>query len=194
MLPTPEIFLIKLLLFCFTVPAPTIDITTMQPTYNGTNVTLTCTIRLNTAVDTAVNISGTWRNSTNVLTTSNTTSITVSETQVIEHLTYQTLLQFEPLGNHSRDGGSYVCEASVIPISWPEYIRNISNNGSFFLSVEGKIITSCSASECMLDRHEKFDGDSAWLLPQLFLSHLSSSLPPPLPWLGSHTPLPVQYR
>ena len=153
----------------------------MQPTYNGTNVNLTCTIRLNTAVDTAVNVSGTWRNSTNVLTTSNTTSITVSETQVIEHLTYQTFLQFKPLGNYSRDRGSYVCEATVTPISGPQYIRNISNNGSFFLSVEGKIITSCSASECMLDRHEKSDADSAWLLPQLFLSHLSSSLPPPLP-------------
>ena len=133
--------------FCSTVPAPTIDITTMRPTYNGTNVTLTCTIRLNTAVDTAVNVSGTWLKSTNVLTTSNTTSITVSETQVIEHLTYRTLLQFEPLGNYSRDGGgSYVCEATVTPISGPQYIRSISDNGLFFLSVEGKIRTSWSAS------------------------------------------------
>ena len=153
----------------------------MQPTYNGTNVTLTCTIRLNTAVDSGVNVSGTWLNSTYVLTTSNTTSITVSDTRGIDHFTYQTLLKFEPLGNHSRDGGSYVCEASVTPISGPQYIRSISNNGSFFLSVEGKIITSCSASECMLDRHEKSDVDFAWLLPQLFLSQMSSSLPPPLP-------------
>ena len=112
----------------------------MQPTYNGTNVTLTCTIRLNTVVDTAVNVSGTWLNSTNVLTTSNTTSITVSETRVIEHLTYQTLLQFEPLRNNSMDGGVYVCEATVTPFSMPQYIRNISNNGSYFLRVAGKII------------------------------------------------------
>ena len=136
--------------FCSTVPAPTIDITTMQPTYNGTNVTLTCTIRLNTAVDSAVNVSGAWQKSTNVLTTSNTTSITVSETQVIEHLTYQTLLQFEPLRNNSMDGGVYVCEATVTPFSMPQYIRNISNNGSYFLRVAGKIRTSWSASYCML--------------------------------------------
>ena len=93
-----------------------------------------------------MNVSGTWQNSTNVLTTSNTTCITVSETQVIEHLTYQTLLQFEPLGNHSRDGGSYVCEASVTLFSMPQHIRNISNNGSYFLRVAGKIRTSWSGS------------------------------------------------
>ena len=114
----------------------------MQPTYNGTNVTLTCTIRLNTAVNTEVNVSGTWRNSTNVLTTSNTTSIMVSDTQGVDRFTYQSLLQFEPLRNHSMDGGSYICEASVTPFSMPQYIRNISNNGSYLLSVEGKIIIS----------------------------------------------------
>ena len=117
----------------------------MQPTINGTNVTLTCTITLDSSVDTAVNASGTWLKSNNALTTFNTNCITVSDTQGIDHFTCQTFLQFEPLGNNSRNGGHYVCEATITPFSGPQYIKNISTSNSFFMSVVGKVITSCSA-------------------------------------------------
>ena len=110
----------------------------MQLKINGTNFNLTCTITLDSSVDTAVNVSATWLKSINVLTTSNTTYTTVSDIQTIESSIYQTLLQFEPLENNLTDGGLYVCEATVVPFSRSQYIRNVSNSNSFFLSVEGK--------------------------------------------------------
>lgn len=125
-----------------TVPLPTVSVTTLQPTINGTNVNLTCTITLDAAVNTAVNASGAWLNSNNLLTTFNINCITVSDTKGINHSTCQTLFQFEPLGNNSRDGGDYVCAATVIPFPESKYIRNISNNGSLPLTVQGKMISS----------------------------------------------------
>ena len=110
----------------------------MQPAINGTNVNLTCTITLDSSVDTKVQVSATWLKSSTVLTTSSNTT-TVSDVQAVDPLTYQTLLQFEPLGNNSRNGGHYLCEATVTPFPGLTYIRSVSNNDSFFLSVAGKI-------------------------------------------------------
>ena len=121
------------------VPAPTVTISPVQPQpYNGTYFNLSCTITLDPAVNTAVNVTGTWSKSGNELTTDDTTCITISETRLVttNPSTYQTLLQFEPLGNDSTDGGSYICEATVIP-SDAQFVTNTSMRDEYELDVQG---------------------------------------------------------
>ena len=122
------------------VSAPTVRIRAVQPQpYNGTYFSLSCTIVLGPTVDTAVNVTGTWLKSGIELTTNDTTSITVSDTQLAmsNPPTYQTLLQFEPLGNNPTDGGTYNCEATVIPYPDAQFVTNTTVRDQYQLDVQG---------------------------------------------------------
>ena len=122
------------------VPAPTVTISPVQPQpYNGTYFDLSCTITLDPAVNTAVNVTGTWSKSGIELTTDDTTCITISETRLVttNPSTYQTLLQFEPLGNNSTDGGLYICEATVVPYPDTRFVANTSMREEYELDVQG---------------------------------------------------------
>ena len=119
------------------VSAPTVRIRPVQPQpYNGTYFNISCTIILSPNVDTAVNVTGTWFKSGIELTTNDTTCITVSDTQP-NPPTYQTLLQFEPLGNNPTDGGTYSCEATVIPYPDAQFVTNITVRDQYQLDVQG---------------------------------------------------------
>ena len=122
------------------VSPPTVSVSAVQPQpYNGTYFNLSCTIVLSLRVDTAVNVTATWLKSGIELTTNDATCITVSDTQLImfNPPTYQTLLQFEPLGNNPTDGGMYVCEATVIPYPDAQFVTNITVRDRYQLDVQG---------------------------------------------------------
>jgi len=117
-----------------------VSVSAVQPQpYNGTYFNLSCTIVLNLTVDTAVNVTGTWLKSGIELTTNDTTCITVSDTQLVMYNPpkYQTLLQFEPLGNNPTDGGTYVCEATVIPYPDAQFVTNTTARDRYQLDVQG---------------------------------------------------------
>ena len=120
----------------------------MQPTYNGTVFNLTCTIVLDPSVDTGVNVTERWSDSDSTLTTDRMRCISITGTVLVSTLTYQTVLTFDPLGNNSRDGDSYICEATVIPDTESNYILGTTGMGDYELSVTGwfAVSTSCNAS------------------------------------------------
>ena len=91
-------------------------------------------------MDTAVNVTGTWLKSGIELTTNDTTCITISDTQLAmsnRAPTYQTLLQFEPLGDNPTDGGTYSCEATVIPYPDAQFVTNTTMRDQYQLDVQG---------------------------------------------------------
>ena len=85
----------------------------MSPTNNlstGINLTLICTIQLNTAVDTDVVVNTSWTGPTAMFGSNNQGRISVT------HLTesfplYETRVFFSPL--KITDSGTYVCQADV---------------------------------------------------------------------------------
>ena len=124
----------------FAVSAPTVRIRPVQPQpYNGTYFNMSCTIVLSLTVDSGMNVTGTWLKSGVELTTNEITCITVSDTQLVmsNPPTHQTLLQFEPLGNNPTDGGTYSCEATVIPYPDAQFATNITVRDQYQLDVQG---------------------------------------------------------
>ena len=117
-----------------TVPPPSVRVTNSSATYAGTNFNLTCTIELNTAVDTPVVVNSTWHGSV-VIPTS--TRVIASEPTGTGARYHQTTLMFHPL--NTSDSGHYTCEVTVSPS--PEslfIIVSTPGRGSLFVVVEGK--------------------------------------------------------
>jgi len=113
-----------------TVPPPSVSVTNSSGTYAGTNFNLTCTIELNTAVDTAVVVNSTWHGPVVIPTG---TRVIVSEPTG----TGARYLMFHPL--NTSDSGHYTCEATVSPS--PEslfIIASTPGRGSLSVVVEGK--------------------------------------------------------
>ena len=112
-----------------TVPPPSVNVTNSSAAYAGTNFNLTCTIELNTAVDTSVVVNSTW-----------------GQPVLIPHVTsepngnrtkYLTTLMFRPLS--TSDTGNYTCEATVSPSPESQFITvSTAGRGSLFVVVEGK--------------------------------------------------------
>ena len=125
------------------VPPPTLDITSSRPAYNGTNFTLTCTITLNEAVDTSVNVVETWTKDDDSMTLESEDCIAISNANPTgDSNVYVTTLTFNPLGNEARHGGSYACNASIAPVS-DSFVRGISDVTNDVLTVEGKLDMKC---------------------------------------------------
>ena len=116
-----------------TVPPPSVSVTNSSGTYAGTNFNLTCTIELNTAVDTPVVVNSTWHGPVVILTG---TRVVVSE-PTRTGIRYQTILMFRPL--NTSDSGHYTCEATVGPSPESQFITaSTPGRGSLFVVVEGK--------------------------------------------------------
>ena len=116
-----------------TVPPPSINVTNSSSTYAGTNFNLTCTIDLNTAVDTTVVVNSTWHGPVMIPTG---TRVTASE-PTGTGARYQTTLMFRPL--NTSDSGNYTCEATVSPSPESQFITaSTPGRGSLFVAVEGK--------------------------------------------------------
>ena len=117
-----------------TVPPPSINVTNSSSTYAGTNFNLTCTIELNTAVDTTVVVNSTWGRPVVIPTG---THVVDSEPTGTGARYYQSTLMFRPL--NTSDSGNYTCEATVSPSPELQFITaSTPGRGSLFVAVEGK--------------------------------------------------------
>ena len=117
-----------------TVPSPSVNVTNSSGTYAGTNFNLTCTIEVNTAVDTPVVVnSSTWHGPVVIPTG---TRVIASE-PTGTGTRYQTTLMFRPL--NTSDSGYYTCEVTVSPSPELQFIiASTPGRGSLFVGVEGK--------------------------------------------------------
>ena len=113
-----------------TVPPPSVSVTNSSFTYAGTNFNLTCTIQLNTAVDTPVVVNSTWHGPVEIPTG---TRVTASEPTG----TGARYLMFRPL--NTSDSGHYTCEVTVSPSNESQFITaSTPGNSTLFVTVEGK--------------------------------------------------------
>ena len=105
----------------------------------GLHVTFTCSITLNTAVDTPVIVQGIWnRNGTELVNGTDGGRITVSNPQM-EQPPYQTTVRFSPL-NNITDPGTYECTATVTPQN-DTFITGITSLISRTITVAGTVLT-----------------------------------------------------
>ena len=115
------------------VPPPSVSVTNSSDIYAGTNFNLTCTIELNTAVNTPVVVNSTWHGPMEIPTD---TRVNASE-PTGTGAKYQTILMFRPL--NTSDSGHYTCEATVSPSPESQFIiASTPGRGSLFVAVEGK--------------------------------------------------------
>ena len=98
--------------------------------YEGTRLTLTCVIVLNTAVDTSVVVTPTWSNSGGVLSDGR---ITPSDAQETAEFNYRSTLTFMPLNLSDTD--SYTCLVNISSAS--QFIRSAVNMDTVEITVEG---------------------------------------------------------
>ena len=116
-----------------TVPPPSVSVTNSSATYAGTNFNLTCTIELNTAVDTPVVVNSTWHGPVVIPTG---TRIIASE-PTGTGARYQTILMFRPL--NTSDSGHYTCEATVSPSPESQFITaSTAGSGTLSVTVQGE--------------------------------------------------------
>ena len=109
------------------------SVTNSSSTYAGTNFNLTCTIELNTAVDTQVVINSTWRGPLGVPTGTRVVASAPTGTGV----RYQTILMFRPL--NTSDSGNYTCEATVSPSPESQFIiASTAGRGILSVAVQGE--------------------------------------------------------
>ena len=115
---------------------PPFDVTISQdysdPLYTGTNLTITCSITLDSLVNIPVIVNNQWTRNGNVI-----TEVTIVEDLVINtNLTYTATLEFFPL-YYMTDDGDYQCSVDVIPDVTDNYVTNISNSASITIDVLG---------------------------------------------------------
>ena len=118
-----------------TVPPPSVSVTNSSGTYAGTNFNLTCTIELNTAVDTPVVVNSTWRGPLGVPAGTHV----IASGPTATGARYQTILMFRPL--NTSDSGNYTCEVTVSPSPESQFISgSTAGRGTLSVAVQGEII------------------------------------------------------
>ena len=122
------------------VPTPSVTVTVPDGTlYAGTNVTLNCTIQLDGAIDTGVDVTLVWTGPPGDTVLSTTGEpITVSDVTGSRR-SYQSTVTFTVL--ISNDDGAYTCEATVSPNPTSEFITmSGAGSDSGTVTVEGEIL------------------------------------------------------
>ena len=100
----------------------------------GINLTLICTIQLNTAVDTDVVVNASW---TGPAVFASNSQGRISVTRLTESFPlYETRVFFSPL--NITDNGTYVCQADVRPDSSSPFIMTNTDTAIHTINVEGE--------------------------------------------------------
>ena len=118
------------------VPTPEVVVTTDPPDLGtlveGTYIDLVCTVTINDAVDTDVNVSIEWsRNGGSALMNSSDYSISPISDQYISIIRIQEL-------KPGDDGATFSCSVTIQPSSLSTYITGSNGDSDITLSVEGK--------------------------------------------------------
>ena len=97
----------------------------------GSEYVLSCTVSVNSSVDTGISISSQWVDSTGMsVSAPNVTSNT-------EGLQQRTNLTFTPL--RSEDDGIYTCNAVVTPEQMTDFIVEVTATESYSVTVKSKL-------------------------------------------------------
>lgn len=118
----------------FAVPAPTVNITGIDPhpIFAGTSLLLTCTIELPADVNAdQVTLNSIWRRGGDVL--SSSTHITITAINTISPYLYRTTLSISPLSN-TEDSGQYSCHSLVTSTA---YVLHTDASHRVLVRVEG---------------------------------------------------------
>ena len=121
------------------VPTPEVLVTTNPPDVDtiveGTYIDLMCTVTINDAGDTDVNVNIEWsRNGGSPL--MNSSDYSISPTSLISDQ-YISTIRIEELLT-SDNGATYSCSVSIQPFSLSNYITGSNGDNDITLSVEGK--------------------------------------------------------
>ena len=94
-------------------------------------------------MDPSVNVVARWSKDNDSMALETEDCIAISNANPIgDSNVYVTTLTFNPLGNETRHGGSYTCNASIAPVS-DSFVRGISDVTNDVLTVEGKLDMKC---------------------------------------------------
>lgn len=102
--------------FLDTVPPPTVSFSgapTLDSLYEGVHFTLTCSIQLNSGVDSEVQVAARWLKSGVPLSNDSNIRITIFGISESGQFSYETTVVFNLL--RLEDDGDYACEATVVP-------------------------------------------------------------------------------
>ena len=122
------------------VPTPEVVVTTDPPNagtlIEGTYIDLVCTVTINDAVNTDVDVILEWsRNGGSPLMNSSDYSISLISDQYISIIRIEELMT-------SNNGANYSCSVSIQPSSLSNYITGTNGSSGITLSVEGKYSVS----------------------------------------------------
>ena len=127
-----------ILLSPFPVPVNA-TISRIPPTNNlstGINLTLICTIQLNTAVDTNVMVNTSWTGPTAMFASNTYSQGRISVTSLTGSIPlYETRVFFSPL--NITDSGTYVCQADVRPNPSSPFITINQDTATQLITVGG---------------------------------------------------------
>ena len=104
----------------------------MEVLYTGTSVLLTCTLELNSAVDSEVSVAGVWRRGGEVV--NNSSRVNVSPTTLVRPSVFQTTISVSPLSD-TMDSGQYSCHSTIT--STP-FVLFGAGSHQVTLSIDGK--------------------------------------------------------
>ena len=102
--------------------------------FNGSEYVLSCTVSVDSSVDTAISISSQWVDSTGMSVSAPNVS---SNTEELGSLQQRTNLTFRPL--RSEDDGSYTCNAAVTPEQMTDFIVEATATETYSVTVKSKL-------------------------------------------------------
>ena len=122
------------------VPTPEVVVTTDPPDLGtlveGTYIDLVCTVTINDAVDTDVNVSIEWSLNGGSPLMNSSDDYSISPISLISDQ-YISIIRIEELMT-TDNGATYSCSVSIQPSSLSNYITGTNGSSGITLSVEGK--------------------------------------------------------
>ena len=123
------------------VPTPEVVVTTDPPNpgtlVEGTYIDLVCTVTINEAVDTDVNVSIEWSRNGGSALMNSSNEYSISPISLVSDQ-YISIIRIEELIMTSGNGDTYSCSVSIQPSSLSNYITGSNGDRDITLSVEGK--------------------------------------------------------
>ena len=121
--------------FCI---VPPFDVAISQdyndPLYTGTNLTITCSITLDSLVDIPVIVNNIWTRNGSVITENTITENLITNSNI----SYTATLEFFPLYSLTDDG-EYQCSVALYADVLDDYVANASSSASTSIDVLGKL-------------------------------------------------------
>lgn len=123
----------------FAVPTPSVEVSIqqMEPYLAGMLAVLQCSITIDSAMDTPIDVAVMWqRNGEEV---AETQRVQTFPPHLVAGSQFDALLQFNTLSS-SSDSGNYLCITSVSPGDTAPFILNSTQTATYLLTVTGMLL------------------------------------------------------